>query len=87
MVSSEIYRRAAYGSNHPLAIPRVATVMDLCDVLGWLPPGGYHDSPQATPNQLERFHTADYVEAVRSVSATGHASREVAEQYGLGDLA
>jgi acetoin utilization protein AcuC len=35
-VGHDIYRRAAYGSNHPLAIPRVESVVDLCRVLEWL---------------------------------------------------
>ena len=31
LVSSEIYRATGYGSNHPLAIARIATVLDLCE--------------------------------------------------------
>ncbi|MCY4067150.1 MAG: hypothetical protein OXF57_12415, partial [Rhodospirillaceae bacterium] len=34
-VGHEIYRRAAYGGNHPLAIPRVETAVDLCRDRGW----------------------------------------------------
>jgi len=86
LISSEIYRRAAFGTNHPLAIPRVATVMDLCAILGWCPNGAYHESARATPEQLARFHDPAYIEAVRSVSASGIASHEVREHYNLGNF-
>ena len=51
-ISSEIYRRSRYGTGHPLAIPRVSTVIDLARALGWLPDGQYIDSPVATPDEL-----------------------------------
>ena len=46
-VGSEIYRRAAYGSNHPLTIPRVGPVMDLCRILGWLDDGAWRAAADA----------------------------------------
>ena len=41
-VGSEIYRRSTYGGKHPLAIPRVSTVTDLCRALALVrrQPGG-----------------------------------------------
>lgn len=77
-VGHEIYRRAAYGANHPLAIPRVETATDLCRALGWLGDGDYRPSPTATQADLARFHTPDYVAAVRSQAA--------APRYNLGTM-
>ena len=85
-VGSDIYRRPAYGNNHPLAIPRVETVMDLCEVLGWLPPGAYHESPVASAEQLAWFHDPDYIEALRGADAAGKASAEMRDKYGLGTI-
>lgn len=85
-VGSEVYRRRAYGNNHPLAIPRIATVMDLCRILGWFGAGQYRDSPQATFAQLIRFHHPDYVEALRRADKAGRADKEMRERYGLGTM-
>ncbi len=63
-MGSEIYRRSRYGGKHPLAIPRVSLVIDLCRALGWLPDDIYVDSPVATPAQLSRFHDPAYIDAV-----------------------
>lgn len=84
-VGSPVYRRAAYGSNHPLAIPRVATVMDLCGILGWLDEGNFRESPPATIDQLARFHTRDYIGALRASEATGSVGPEIRERYNLGN--
>lgn len=83
-VGSPVYRRAAYGANHPLAIPRVATVMDLCESLGWLDDGNFRESPPATIDQLTRFHTRDYIGALRASEAAGRVEPEVRERYNLG---
>lgn len=85
-ISSDIYRQAAYGSNHPLTIPRVETVMELCEMLGWLGHGDLKDSPRATPEQLARFHDRDYIDTLRRVAALGRADRDSRERYGLGTL-
>jgi acetoin utilization protein AcuC len=37
-IGSEVFRRAAFGSNHPLNLVRHATVVDLCRMLDWLGP-------------------------------------------------
>jgi len=83
-VSSEVYRRNGFGDNHPLSIPRVGAVMDLCAALGWLPDSGYEDSPQATPAQLARYHDPAYIAAVREIDARGRATPEERKQYGIG---
>ena len=83
-IGSEIYRRSRYGGKHPLAIPRVSLVMDLCRAMGWLPEGTYLDAPEATPAQLARFHDPDYVRAVAECERTQSASAEQRQRYGLG---
>ncbi|HEX2389959.1 MAG TPA: acetoin utilization protein AcuC, partial [Casimicrobiaceae bacterium] len=70
-VAHDIYRHAAYGKLHPLAIARVEAVVDLCSALGWLPRSEYCESPCATSAQLRWFHDADYIRALRDASATG----------------
>ncbi len=85
-VGSDVYRRAAYGDNHPLAIPRVATVMELCGLLGWMDDGSFRDSPQATVEQLRAFHHPDYIAALRRVDEAGRADRQTRERYGLGTM-
>jgi acetoin utilization protein AcuC len=70
LIGSEIYRRSTYGPKHPLAIPRVSTTLDLIAALGWLPEGGWLPAPRATPEQLHRFHTPDYIAALQLAEAT-----------------
>lgn len=83
-IGSEIYRRSTYGSRHPLAIPRVSTVMDLCRTLGWLPDDVYLDSPRATARELARFHDPAYIAAVREVERCQTAAPEVRERFNIG---
>ncbi|MFT8242668.1 acetoin utilization protein AcuC [Roseomonas sp. BN140053] len=84
LIGSEIYRGSTYGGKHPLAIPRVSTVLDLIGALGWLDPARYHDSPRATPAQLARFHTPDYVAALQRAEAAGGADEGMRERHHLG---
>jgi acetoin utilization protein AcuC len=83
-IGSEIYRGSSYGSRHPLAIPRVSSVIDLCRALGWLPEEAYLDSPRATPEELARFHDPDYVAAVLKVEAAQEADAFQRQRYNLG---
>lgn len=83
-IGSEIYRRSRYGGKHPLAIPRVSLVIDLCRALGWFPEGRYIDAPRATPEQLARFHDPDYVRAVAECEQTQSATAEQRARFGLG---
>jgi len=83
-IGSEIYRRSTYGSRHPLAIPRVSTVTDLVRALGWLDDGAYLDSPRATPDQLTRFHTPAYVDAVMRAERDQALSRVERERFNIG---
>ncbi len=83
-IGSEIYRRSRYGSRHPLSIPRVSTVIDLCRALGWLPDPVYIDSPRATPDELARYHDRDYIAAVQRAEAAQTLDEETRRRYQLG---
>ena len=74
-VSSEVYRAAGYGAQHPLGIPRIGTVVDICEAMGWLNDHAIIDSPQATVDELLKFHDARYVEALRAAEQSGKVSR------------
>jgi acetoin utilization protein AcuC len=83
-IGSEIYRRSRYGSNHPLAIPRVSTCIDLCRALGWLPDDVYIDSPMATPDELTRFHAPEYVAALQAAEAAQAIDDAASERFNIG---
>lgn len=82
-VGSDVYRRPAYGRNHPLAIPRVESAVDLCRSLGWLD-GVWRESPAASRAELTRFHRDDYVEALRRAERDGVTSIEDRRQFHIG---
>ena len=84
MIASEIYRHSTYGAWHPLAIPRVSTVMDLAEALGWIEPRGWLNSPRAKPKALAAWHRPDYIAAVERAEARGSVTPEEREVYGLG---
>jgi len=52
------------GRRHPLAIPRVSAALDHDPRHGLARRACYLDSPRRTPEQLARFHDADYIAAV-----------------------
>jgi len=85
-VGHDVYRRAAYGGNHPLAIPRVETAVDLCRDLGWIAPEAWIESPVADAATLGRFHDPDYVEALRRADECGGIDRETCRRHNLGTL-
>ena len=85
-IGHEIYRQAAYGTLHPLAIPRVEAVVDLCHALGGFRPGEYRVSPRATDAQLARFHHPGYVAALRHASASGQVEPAVRERHAIGTM-
>ncbi len=83
-IGSEIYRHSTYGSSHPLAVPRVSTVTDLCRALGWLADTDYLPAPMATPAQVCRFHDAGYVAALQRAEATQSVSDADRALYRIG---
>ncbi len=85
-VGHEIYRRPAYGRLHPLAIPRVESVVDLCRTLDWFGPDEYEASPCASADELARFHDRRYIEALRRASCEGRVEADVRERHHLGTM-
>jgi acetoin utilization protein AcuC len=83
-VASEFCRRPGFGRQHPLSIPRVSAVLELCEALGWLGDAEYRDSAAASPAQLAAFHSPAYVEALRSSDAAGRVEPGVRERFGFG---
>lgn len=82
-IGSEIYRGSTYGAGHPLRVPRVSTVMDLCRVLGWLE-GRYITSPRARPAALTLWHDAGYIAALQAAEVRGFATDDDRARYHLG---
>ena len=85
-IGSEIYRGSTYGRKHPLAIPRVSTAIDLSRAMGWLPDDAYIDSPRATPEQLVRFHHADYIQALMDAERDQRLDPARRERFNIGKL-
>jgi len=86
LVGHEIYRQAAYGCNHPLAIPRVESVIDMCRALGWLGESEYRESPRATEDELGRFHAPEYLAALRRASETGAVDVDTRRRFAIGTM-
>ena len=85
-VGHDIYRQSAYGQWHPLTIPRVETVIDLCRALDWFAADEYVVSPRATVDQLRAFHACEYVEALRAASAMGSVDPDARERFRIGTM-
>ncbi|MEV8466343.1 acetoin utilization protein AcuC [Fluviibacterium sp. DFM31] len=86
-IGSEVYRGSSYGRWHPLAVPRVPQVMDLCRALGWLMPGQYRTSPRAKPDVLTWWHTPEYIAALQRAEATQQVSEADRDRHHLGTTA
>jgi acetoin utilization protein AcuC len=84
LIGSEIYRGSTYGPKHPLAIPRVSTTLDLIRAMGWVDLAQYRDSPRATPEQLARFHTPEYIAALMRSEATQAVTPEDRARHHIG---
>ncbi len=83
-VGSDIYRKPAFGFNHPLNIVRHAAVNDLLQMLGWLDETRFRESQPATIEQLLEFHDRAYVRALQYANATGKVEPDVRERYQVG---
>lgn len=79
-------RPALHGRNHPLAIARVATVMELARRLGWLDEASLRASPEASLEQLAAFHSRHYLAALRRADATQQVAAEVRQRHHIGTL-
>jgi acetoin utilization protein AcuC len=85
-VDNPVFSRAAYGSQHPLAIARTETVSRLARTLGWLPQSAFKTSAAASLATLCRFHGRDYAMALRAADRHGKVDREWRQRYGFGTM-
>jgi acetoin utilization protein AcuC len=85
-VGSEVYRRAAFGGNHPLNIVRHSAVFDLLRILKWLPDDSFRSSDPATVDQLVEFHDPAYVKALQYADSVGRVTPEVRARYQIGTM-
>ncbi len=83
-IGNEIYRQANFGSKHPLSVPRVPATIDLIRALEWLPDDVYFESSQAQPEELLRFHDADYVDALKRGEREQALPEDLRQLYNLG---
>ncbi|MGI9232631.1 MAG: acetoin utilization protein AcuC [Woeseiaceae bacterium] len=83
-VGSDIYRRPAFGFNHPLNIVRHSAVVDLLQMLGWLGDDEYRESEAASVTQLFEFHDRAYVRALQYANSTGSVEPANRQRYQIG---
>jgi acetoin utilization protein AcuC len=86
LIGSEIYRKSSFGINHPLAIPRVSTVLDLTRALGWCGPSEYKTAPRAKPKLLQQFHSQVYISALQSIERSQKVTDVERKTYNIGTL-
>lgn len=83
-VGSDIYRKPAFGFNHPLNIVRHSAVVDLLMILGWLSDDHYRESEAASVGQLFEFHDRAYVRALQYANSTGSVEPAARQRYQIG---
>jgi acetoin utilization protein AcuC len=83
---SERLRTRAYGSGHPLAIPRVPLTFDLLRSYGAFAQGELEEARQATDRELAWFHAPDYIAAFAQAQRARRVAAEDRERYRLGTL-
>ena len=69
-----------------MRVPRVSTVMDLCQALGWLPAGQYRTSPRAKAEALIRWHSPAYIAALQAAEASGTVDDATRARHHIGTL-
>jgi len=85
-VASEFCKRRGFGERHPLSIPRVSTVLRVCELLGWLDEHSYRNASAASVEQLTAFHDPRYVAALCSSDLAKYVETEVRDRHGFGTL-
>jgi acetoin utilization protein AcuC len=84
-IASRLCRQPAFGQDHPLSIPRVGTVLRLCEILGWLDETNYRQCASASVEELASFHDREYIEALQRADAQHLVTRDVRERFGFGN--
>ena len=85
-IGSDVFRRPAFGGNHPLNIIRHSAVVDLATILGWLSEDNFYECGPASFSQLIEFHDRAYVKALQYADSEGRVSREARNRYQIGTM-
>ncbi|PHR62991.1 MAG: acetoin utilization protein AcuC [Robiginitomaculum sp.] len=85
-IHSDMFKRPAWGSNHPLAIPRQSAMLDLLEMLNWIGPDNTKVCHAANRKTLVQFHTPDYVDAFFQADTSGKVSQANRQKYQLGTM-
>lgn len=85
-VGAATYRRKMYGSNHPLAIPRVSLTFDLINAYDALTAAEYRIARKAADFELAWFHTPEYISAIKRAEVLGRVNNEIRKLHQLGTL-
>lgn len=85
-IASDFCRLPGFGGGHPLSIPRVSAVLELCETLDWLGPDARRESRPASIAELSGFHDQGYVEALRSSDAAGRVEPLLRERHQFGNF-
>jgi len=85
-LGSPVFRKPAYGRQHPLSIPRVEIVHDICQALGWISDDNFQTCPTATFDELTQFHDADYVRALEKCDRDGLVDAASRKRFAIGTM-
>ena len=86
LIGAARYRRHSYGSNHPLGIPRVSLTLDLIRAYGALTPQEFRASRPASSEELEWFHTREYIGALRQCETDGKVAHRYRQRHNIGNF-
>ena len=84
-LGSDIFRGSGYGPGHPLNIPRVWPVIDICRAQGWLNDSQFELVPPATAKELECFHTPEYIQALIDAEKTQVLDEIRSKRHNIGN--
>lgn len=85
-IGSAIFKRQAFGKNHPLAFSRHSSVLEMCNSLNWLPKEKFVEVAPAPIDTLTKLHSIDYIEALSSAVKSGKVTQEVRNKYNIGTM-
>lgn len=85
-IGSDVFRRPAFGGNHPLNTIRHSAVVDLATIMGWLSADNFYECGPASYSQLIEFHDRAYVKALQYADSEGRVSREARNRYQIGTM-
>ncbi len=85
-LSHPAFLGSGFGHNHPLAIPRQATVIALAKALNWLDDAAIQLCPLPDRSTLTRLHTSDYLEVLETAAVAMTISPGDRQRYNLGTM-